>query len=258
MATQVILLERIEKLGDMGEVVNVKPGYARNYLLPQRKALRASKENLAYFEAQKKQLEAENEKRRKEAEKLAKKLDGLKVPLIRQASESGQLYGSVTSRDIAAEASTVAKETIGRAMVQLNQNFKSIGLFPVTLMLHPEVKVEITVNIARTLEEAEIQAETGKALVTDEGESLAEVVAEAEADEEQLEGVLEEEALEAEKQKIAAKKAQAEAEAAEAEAKAEEEAAAKEAQADAETEAAEDAAKEDAEADPEKDGEKDA
>ena len=160
MATQVILLERVEKLGNMGDVVNVKPGYARNFLLPQKKALRASKENVAYFEAQKKAIQAESDKQKKEAEKLAKKVEGTKVPLIRAASESGQLYGSVNTRDIAVEAANVSGEAITRPMVKINTNFKTIGLFPVNVQLHPEVIVEITVNIARSTEEAQIQAES--------------------------------------------------------------------------------------------------
>lgn len=185
--TQVILLERVEKLGELGEVVNVKPGFARNYLLPQKKALRASKENIAYFEAQKKSLEAENEKKRKEAEKLAKKLEGLKVPVIRQASEAGQLFGSVASRDIAAAVREESKEQVNRQMVYLNQNIKTIGLIPVELVLHPEVKVEITVNIARSPEEAQIQAETGRALIADAAEEQ-----EPEATQEELEAQAEE------------------------------------------------------------------
>ncbi len=184
MSTQVILLERVEKLGELGEIVNVKPGYARNYLLPQKKALRASKENVAYFEAQKKTLEADNEKKRKEAEKFAKKIDGITVPVIRQASEAGQLFGSVNSRDIAAAVSEESKETITRNMVDLNQNIKTIGLIPVAVVLHPEVKVEVIVNIARTVEEAEIQAKTGRALVAEaaEPETIEEVVQAAEAE----------------------------------------------------------------------------
>ncbi len=166
-STQVILLERVEKLGELGEVVSVKPGYARNYLLPQKKALRASKENVAYFEAQKKVLEAENEKKRKEAEKIAKKIAGVKAPIIRQASESGQLFGSVTSRDIAQAVSDQTKEEISRSMVKLNKNLKVIGLIPVDISLHPEVKVEVIINIARSIEESEIQAETGRALIAD-------------------------------------------------------------------------------------------
>jgi len=166
-STQVILLERVEKLGELGEVVNVKPGYARNYLLPQKKALRASKENVAYFDAQKKVLEADNEKNKKEAEKLAKKIAGAKAPIIRQASEAGQLFGSVTSRDIAQAISDATKEDVTRNMVQLNQNLKIIGLIPVDISLHPEVKVEVIINIARSMEEAGIQAETGRALIAD-------------------------------------------------------------------------------------------
>lgn len=206
MATQVILLERIEKLGDMGETVRVKPGYARNYLIPQRKALRATAENRAYFETQEKQLKAENEKRRKEAEKQAVKLKGLKVPLIRQASEGGQLYGSVTARDIAQEVSTLSGEQVTRAMIQIHQNFKTIGLFSVEVALHPEVKVEVVVNIARTLDEAETQASTGRALIADHrGELIGQ-----DSDEEQLESVLEDSALEARKEKKEADAAKAE------------------------------------------------
>jgi large subunit ribosomal protein L9 len=164
---QVILLERIDSLGGLGDVVSVKPGYARNYLLPQKKALRATKDNVAYFETQKASLEKANAERRKDAEKHAEKLKGLKVNVIRHAAEGGQLYGSVSSRDIADAINAVAKDKIERNMVVLNQAFKTIGLFPVTVALHPEVKIEITVNIARTEEEAAIQAKTGKALTVD-------------------------------------------------------------------------------------------
>jgi large subunit ribosomal protein L9 len=194
--TKVVLLERIETLGNMGEVVSVKPGYARNYLLPQKKALRASKENIAYFEAQRKHLEADNDKRKQDAEKLAKKLAGIKVPLIRQAAEGGQLYGSVTARDIALEITAASKEKIERSQVQLNQNFKLIGLFPVTVALHPEVKIEVTINIARSDEEAAVQAKTGKALIVEEGQASAQAADEAE---DKLAEVLEEGALEARK-----------------------------------------------------------
>lgn len=205
MSTQVILLERVEKLGAMGDVVAVKPGYARNYLLPQGKALRASKDNVAYFEAQKKVLEAESDKNRAAAEKLAKKVEGLKVPLIRAASESGQLYGSVNTRDIAVEAASVSGEAITRPMVKINTNFKTIGLFPVSVQLHPEVIVEITVNIARTVEEAQIQADTGRALVASDSDDqdVAEPASENAVDEEALVDVLEDGALEAEKEKAA-------------------------------------------------------
>ena len=164
--TQVILLERVDKLGNMGETVNVKQGYARNYLLPQGKALRATKDNVAYFEAQKSALEAENAKKREAAEKEAKKVAGLTLNIIRQASEGGQLFGSVNARDISEAASELSKVEIGRSQVDLNQNLKMIGLFPVEIALHPEVKVEVTLNIARTEEEAKIQKETGKALIS--------------------------------------------------------------------------------------------
>ncbi|MGH1398765.1 MAG: 50S ribosomal protein L9 [Alphaproteobacteria bacterium] len=223
MSTQVILLQRVAKLGQMGDVVTVKPGYARNYLLPQGKALRASKNNIAYFDAQKKVLQEQNDKSKKDAEKLAKKIDGLKVPLIRAASESGQLYGSVNTRDIAQAAAEVSGEAITRPMVKINTNFKTIGLFPVSIQLHPEVIVEITTNIARSTEEAKIQAETGKALVASDDRDEPEEEAPTGIDEEALADVLEEDALEAEKTRAA----DAEVKAAEDAAKAEEKAAKK-------------------------------
>ncbi len=185
-STQVILLERVEKLGKMGDLVDVKPGYARNFLLPQKKALRASKENVAYFEAQKKTLEADNEKKRKDAEKTAKKIEGVKAPVIRQASEAGQLFGSVASRDIAVAVSEASGVKIERNMVRLTTNIKTIGLTPVDIYLHPEVKVEVIINIARSNEEAQIQAETGRALIADASDDYEEEVeadAETEAEE---------------------------------------------------------------------------
>jgi large subunit ribosomal protein L9 len=168
MATQVILLERIEKLGAMGDIVNVKPGYARNYLLPQNKALRATESNIAYFETQKSALEKVNNEKKKAAEEHAKVIKGLSVDLIRQAGEAGQLYGSVTARDIADAINEVAKQKIERNMVDLNQNFKEIGLFDVIVTLHPEVKETIKINIARTEDEAKKQAKTGKAVIGDQ------------------------------------------------------------------------------------------
>lgn len=167
MLTEIILLERVEKLGKMGDTVKVRPGYARNFLLPQRKALRATKENLAYFEAQRKALEAQNSERRSEAEKVAKSIDGLKVVILRQASEGGQLYGSVTTRDIADALNGSGKISLARNQIDLNTAFKSIGLFPVKISLHPEVKVEVTLNIARSQEEAKTQEKTGKAVIVD-------------------------------------------------------------------------------------------
>ena len=161
---EVILLERVAKLGQLGEVVKVKPGYARNFLLPKKKALRATKENLAYFEKQKSTLESTNADRRKQAEELGKKVDGLTVVIVRQAAEGGQLYGSVTARDIA-EAVAAQGQTVERQHVVLNQMIKMLGLFPVQIVLHPEVTVTVTVNIARSEEEAKTQAARGEALI---------------------------------------------------------------------------------------------
>ncbi|MBN8875220.1 MAG: 50S ribosomal protein L9 [Rhodospirillales bacterium] len=156
-AVELILLQRVEKLGQMGDRVKVKPGYARNFLLPQKKALRANKENLARFEAQRAQLEAQNLKRREEAERVAERVSGLAVVIIRQAGESGSLYGSVSSRDIA-EATTEAGLTITRQQVILEQPIKTLGLTQVRVELHPEVSITVTVNVARSPEEAEKQA----------------------------------------------------------------------------------------------------
>ncbi len=158
MVMEVILLERVELLGQMGEVVKVKPGYARNFLLPQKKALRATKDNLAYFETQRAQLEAQNLKRRQDAEAVSKKLEGLQVVVLRQAGETGQLYGSVATRDIA-EAVTAAGFTIERRQVLLDQPIKSLGIFKTRVALHPEVIVGISANIAQSQEEAQMQAE---------------------------------------------------------------------------------------------------
>jgi large subunit ribosomal protein L9 len=168
----VILLERVEKLGQMGQVVKVRPGFARNYLLPQKKALRATKENLTYFETQRAQLEAANLERRSEASEVAQKLDGLSVVIIRQAGESGQLYGSVSARDIA-EAVTGAGFTIERRQVVLERPIKSLGLYPVRIVLHPEVSVAITVNVAQSAEEAEMQARGINPLLRREEEEAA-------------------------------------------------------------------------------------
>jgi large subunit ribosomal protein L9 len=158
MATiDVILLQRVDKLGQMGDVVTVKPGYARNFLLPQKKALRANKNTLAQFEGQRVQLEAQNIKRREEAERLSERMAGLTVVIIRQAGESGSLYGSVSSRDIA-DACAAASLTVNRSQVVLDHPIKTLGLTPVRLVLHPEVTLPVTVNVARSVEEAEKQA----------------------------------------------------------------------------------------------------
>lgn len=156
----VILLERIESLGQMGQVVKVRPGYARNYLIPQHKALRATKENLASFESRRTQLEAVNLERRKEAEYVAEKLEGLSVTLVRQAGETGVLYGSVTGRDVA-DAVGTAGFHISRRQVPIDKPIKNLGLYPVRVILHPEVSVSVTVNVARSEEEALAQAERG-------------------------------------------------------------------------------------------------
>ena len=156
-AVELILLQRVEHLGQMGEVVKVKPGYARNYLLPQKKALRATKENRARFQQERVQLEAQNLKRREEAERLAERVGGLSVVILRQAGESGSLYGSVSARDVA-EACTEAGLTITRQQVSLNHPIKTLGLAPVRVVLHPEVSIPVTVNVARSQEEAERQA----------------------------------------------------------------------------------------------------
>ena len=156
-AIEVILLQRVEKLGQMGEIVKVKPGYARNFLLPGKKALRASKENRERFESQRVQLEAQNLRRREEAERVAERVGGLTIVIIRQAGESGSLYGSVSARDIA-EACTQAGLTVTRDQVVLNHPIKSLGLSAVSVVLHPEVSIPVTVNVARSPEEAERQA----------------------------------------------------------------------------------------------------
>ena len=156
----VILLERIERLGQIGDVVKVKQGFARNFLLPKKKALRATEENKKRFEAQRAQIEANNLKRRQEAEKISDKVDGLKVVIIRQASETGILFGSVSNRDIA-EGVTKAGFTIDRAQVKLDKPIKTLGLHDVRVALHPEVIVKVTANVAKSEDEAAAQEHAG-------------------------------------------------------------------------------------------------
>ena len=151
---QVILLERVEKLGQMGDEVKVKDGFARNFLLPKKKALRATKANREYFQTQKAQLEAHNLERKKEAEAVAKKLEGKSFVLLRQAGDRGQLYGSVSPRDIA-DVVTEGGFTITRTQVPLDKAIKTIGIFPIDVVLHPEVRVHVSMTVARTEEEAE-------------------------------------------------------------------------------------------------------
>jgi large subunit ribosomal protein L9 len=154
---QVILLERVEKLGQMGDEVKVKDGFARNYLLPKKKALRANKTNREFFQGQKAQLEARNLEQKKEAEAVGKKLDGKTFVLIRQAGDRGQLYGSVSTRDIA-NAISEGGVSVNRTQVPLDTAIKTIGLFKVSVRLHPEVRVGVTINVARSEDEAERQA----------------------------------------------------------------------------------------------------
>ena len=168
----IILLERVAKLGQMGEVVKVKEGYARNFLLPQGKALRVNAANLARFEAEKAQMEARNLETKGEAAKLAEKLDGETFIVIRSASDAGSLYGSVTTRD-AAEAATEAGFSVAKGQVVLSATIKELGLHAAEVVLHPEVSATINLNVARSVEEAELQAA---------GKSVAELAAEAEAE----------------------------------------------------------------------------
>ncbi|MEJ1979402.1 MAG: 50S ribosomal protein L9 [Acetobacteraceae bacterium] len=156
-AVELILLQRIEKLGQMGDIVRVKPGYARNFLLPQKMALRANKANREHFEGQRAQLEALNIKRREEAERLAERIGALSVVIIRQAGDSGSLYGSVSVRDIA-DGCQAGGLTVTRQQVILEHPIKSLGLSTVRVILHPEVSIPVTVNVARSIEEAEKQA----------------------------------------------------------------------------------------------------
>jgi large subunit ribosomal protein L9 len=153
----VILLERVENLGQMGDTVKVKPGFARNYLLPQKKALRANEDNKKIFETQRAELEARNLDRKKEAEAAAKKIDGQSFVVIRQASELGVLYGSVSTRDIAAAASDQGVK-IERGQVRIDKPLKSLGVYPVRISLHPEVHAAVQINVARSKDEAERQA----------------------------------------------------------------------------------------------------
>lgn len=189
---EIILLERVAKLGQMGEVVRVRDGFARNYLLPLGKALRANKANLARFESQRAQLEARNLERKQEAEGVAAKLDGQSFVVVRSAGETGQLYGSVATRDIA-DVAGESGFTIERSQVRLDRPIKSIGLHTVVIALHPEVEVKVTVNVARSTDEAERQARGEDLSQVDrdvfefeeeaEGEEGEEIAAEGESEE---------------------------------------------------------------------------
>jgi len=192
---QVILLERVEKLGQMGDEVKVRDGFARNYLLPKKKALRATEANRKYFEGQRAQLEARSLERKTEAEAVAAKLEGQSFVLLRAAGDRGQLYGSVSPRDIA-DAVSAAGFSIDRTQVPIDKAIKMIGLIPVSVVLHPEVRVSVTINVARNEDEAERQArgEDVLAEVSEEEEAAAEAEANAEALFEEGAGPKEEEA----------------------------------------------------------------
>jgi len=159
MAMDLILLERVEKLGGIGDVVSVKPGYARNFLLPRGKALRANPANKAKFEADRERIEKDNAEKRSHAEKDAKGLEGAKIVLIRAASDAGQLYGSVAARDIAEALTETAGTHIHKNQVILNTPIKALGLHKIRIALHPEVSVEIEANVARSPDEADLQAQ---------------------------------------------------------------------------------------------------
>jgi len=179
---EIILLERIERLGQMGDVVTVKSGYARNFLLPQNKALRATDNNKKRFDKERAQLEAHNLERRGEAEKVAEKMSGEKIVLLRQAGESGQLYGSVNARDIA-EGLSASGFATEKTQVQLAIPIKTIGLHEVSVNLHPEVSVTITANVARSADEAETQSRLGRAVLSqDEEEAIQREKVQAAAD----------------------------------------------------------------------------
>ena len=186
---EIILLERIEKLGLMGDIVTVKNGYARNFLLPRKKALRATAANQKVFDSQKKDIEAANLKAKKEADAVARKMEGVSITLLRQAGETGQLYGSVSSRDIAASLGDEGFK-LDRNQVTMDRPIKEIGISEVTVRLHPEVTVSVRINTARSVEEAEMQAAKGGAVSAEEifetkefAEAAEEAIQEAETEE---------------------------------------------------------------------------
>jgi large subunit ribosomal protein L9 len=191
---EVILLERIEKLGQMGDVVKVKDGFARNFLLPRKKALRANEKNLAQFETRRVDLEATNLTARTEAEAVGEKMDGLYCTLTRQASEGGQLFGSVTARDIA-ESSTEGGFAINRGQVVLDRVIKNLGVHAIRVQLHPEISVTVNVNVARSEEEAEVQRAAAERGDTDAVDAAAVLAAAADAEDVHVEEFFEEEAL---------------------------------------------------------------
>jgi large subunit ribosomal protein L9 len=178
---EVILLERVDRLGQLGDTVRVRPGFARNYLLPRKKALRATAANLEFFKARKAEIEAQNLVRKGDAEKVAKKMDGLKLVVIRQAGDTGQLFGSVTARDVAAESIT-AGYTVDKTQVQIDKPIKTIGLYKVKVRLHPEVVINVSLNVARSLDEAAVQEKTGQALTKAEAQAQTQADAAAQGE----------------------------------------------------------------------------
>ena len=180
---EVILLERVEKLGLMGDVVNVKPGYARNYLLPKNKAISATATNKEQFENKRNEYEATNLETKNEAENIGKKLDGNHVTMVRQAGENGNLYGSVSARDVA-DGLVEIGYNVNRAQISLERPIKTVGLHPIKVALHPEVVVTVTANVARSEDEAKLQEKTGEAIIDAESETenlVTAVLAEADA-----------------------------------------------------------------------------
>ncbi|MBM3468738.1 MAG: 50S ribosomal protein L9 [Alphaproteobacteria bacterium] len=175
---QVILLERVEKLGQMGQVVNVKAGYARNYLLPKKKALRATKQNISFFENKRVEFEANNLNRKSEAQVVADKMEGVMISLIRQASEMGNLYGSVRPADVA-QCLGEAGFKVSRSQIQIETPIKFLGMYQVRVLLHPEISVYVKVNVAQSEEEAAVQAAGGK--TTGEESSASPITEEAPA-----------------------------------------------------------------------------
>ncbi len=171
---QVVLLERIAKLGQMGDIVTVKDGYARNFLLPQGKALRANKQNMERFESERAQLEADNLKLKTEAEAVKAKMDGESVIIIRQSSETGQLYGSVNTRDIATSY-TEAGFSLNKSQIILDAPIKELGIYDISVSLHPEVEANVKINVARTEEEAELQARGESVTIEAEEEEAVEI-----------------------------------------------------------------------------------
>jgi large subunit ribosomal protein L9 len=179
---EVILLERIDRLGQMGEVVNVKPGFARNFLFPQKKALRANKDNKDLYESKKTELEAANIQQRDQAQVIAKQMDGLKIVIVRQAGEGGQLYGSVSARDIADVLKEQGVAIERTTQVLLNAPVKTLGVFKTSVRLHPEVKVSVEFTVARSIEEANLKAAASAAEMLERAEDAAKLADGAESE----------------------------------------------------------------------------